>query len=88
MAKPTNTVTFTDNSTGKTVELPVIPGTIGPDVVDIRTLYSETGLFTFDPGFGMTASCKSYLTYIDGEVGQLLHGGYSISELAEKKRFS
>ena len=56
MAKPTNTVTFTDNSTGKTVELPVIPGTIGPDVVDIRTLYSETGLFTFDPGFGMTAS--------------------------------
>ena len=87
MAKPTNTVTFTDNSTGKTVELPVIPGTIGPDVVDIRTHYSETGLFTFDPGFGTTASCKSDLTYIDGEVGQLLHGGYSISELAEKSDF-
>lgn len=82
-----NTVTLTDNRTGQSVELPVLEGTVGPSVVDIRSIYSETGLFTFDPGFGMTGSCKSGLTYIDGEEGQLMHGGYSIAELAEKSDF-
>ena len=87
MAKPNRTITLTDNETGKSVELPVLSGTTGPDVVDIRTLYGETGLFTFDPGFGMTSSCKSSITFIDGDEGQLLHGGYSIAELAEKSDF-
>ncbi|NDA08285.1 MAG: citrate (Si)-synthase [Alphaproteobacteria bacterium] len=82
-----NTVTLTNNRTGQSVELPVLEGTVGPSVVDIRSIYSETGLFTFDPGFGMTGSCKSGLTYIDGEEGQLMHGGYSIAELAEKSDF-
>jgi citrate synthase len=82
-----NTVTLTDNRTGQSVELPVLEGTVGPSVVDIRSIYSETGLFTFDPGFGMTGSCKSGLTYINGEEGQLMHGGYSIAELAEKSDF-
>ena len=87
MADKKRTVTLTDSGSGKTVEFPVLTGTVGPDVVDIRSLYAETGLFTFDPGFGMTGSCKSSLTYIDGEKGQLLHGGYSIAELAEKSDF-
>ena len=82
-----NTVTLTDNRTGQSIELPVLEGTVGPSVVDIRSIYSETGLFTFDPGFGMTGSCKSGLTYINGEEGQLMHGGYSIAELAEKSDF-
>ena len=60
---------------------------MGPDVIDIRSIYSNMGLFTFDPGFGMTGSCKSSLTYIDGEEGQLLHSGYAIDELAEKSDF-
>ncbi|XDZ64731.1 citrate synthase [Alphaproteobacteria bacterium LSUCC0684] len=82
-----NTVTITDNRTGTSVDLPVLDGTIGPSVVDIRSIYADTGLFTFDPGFGMTGSCKSGLTYINGEEGQLMHGGYSIDELAEKSDF-
>ena len=61
------TVTVTDNSTGKSVTLPVNSGTIGPDVIDIRKLYAETGMFTFDPGYGATGSCVSGFTYIDGE---------------------
>ena len=81
------TVTISDSMTGKSVECPVISGSIGPDVVDIRNLYGQMGLFTFDPGFGATGSCKSSLTYIDGEQGELLHGGYSIDELAEKSDF-
>ena len=81
------TVTFTDNSTGKSVTLPVTGGTIGPEVIDIRKLYSETGMFTFDPGYGATGSCVSGLTYIDGEKGILLHRGYAIEDLAEKSDF-
>ena len=84
---PEKTVTLTDNSTGKSVTLPVSAGTIGPEVIDIRKLYAETGLFTFDPGFGATGSCISGLTYIDGENGILLHRGYAIEELAEKSNF-
>ena len=87
MAKKARTITLTDSETGESVELPVLSGTIGPDVVDVRSLHGETGIFTFDPGFSVTGSCKSSLTYIDGDKGQLLHGGYSISELAEKSTF-
>jgi citrate synthase len=82
-----NSVTLTDNSTGKTIELPVLEGTDGPPVIDIRKLYAETGMFTYDPGFTSTASCESELTFIDGDVGILRHGGYSIEELAAKSDF-
>jgi citrate synthase len=81
------TVTLTDNSTGKSVTLPVNAGSIGPKVIDIRNLYAEIGMFTFDPGYGATGSCVSGLTYIDGEAGILLHRGYAIEELAEKSEF-
>ena len=84
---PEKTVTLTDNSTGKSVTLPVSAGTIGPDVIDIRKLFAETGMFTFDPGYGATGSCVSGLTYIDGEEGILLHRGYAIEDLAEKSDF-
>ena len=69
------------------VELPVISGTVGPDVLDIRKLYGQTDCFTFDPGFTSTASCESQLTYIDGDQGVLLHRGYSIEELSEQSSF-
>ena len=65
-------------------DMAVMSGTIGPDVVDVTSLYKNTGLFTFDPGFSSTASCESKITYIDGDEGILLHRGYSIDELAEK----
>jgi citrate synthase len=81
------TVTLTDNSTGKSVVLPVIDGTIGPSVIDIRKLYAETGMFTYDPGFTSTGSCDSEITYIDGDEGILLHRGYAIDDLAEKSNF-
>ncbi len=72
---------------GETVTMPVRHGSIGPDVVDIRKLYGETGVFTFDPGFTSTASCESGITYIDGEKGMLLHRGYAIEDLAEHCSF-
>jgi citrate synthase len=72
---------------GKTHELPLIHGTIGPDVVDISKLYAATGNFTFDPGFTSTAACKSTITYIDGDEGVLLHRGYPIEELATNGDF-
>jgi len=81
------TVTVTDNATGRQFELPVIAGTVGPDVVDVRTLYGETGYFTFDPGFTSTGSCESTITYIDGDEGILLYRGYPIQELAEHSDF-
>ena len=77
-------VTITDNASGKSTILPVTSGTVGPDVIDIRKLYTETGMFTFDPGYGATGSSFSGLTYIDGDEGVLLHRGYAIEELAEK----
>ena len=80
-------VTMTDNASGKKVTFSVSSGTIGPDVIDIRNLYGETGMFTFDPGYGATGSCVSGLTYIDGDEGILLHRGYAIEELAEKADF-
>jgi citrate synthase len=67
---------------GKTLEFPVMPGTIGPEVVDIRTLYGKSGMFTYDPGFLSTASCNSTITYIDGDAGVLLYRGYPIEQLA------
>jgi citrate synthase len=72
---------------GKTVELPVYSGTVGPDVIDIGKLYAQTGMFTLDPGFTSTASCESQITYIDGDAGILLHRGYPIDQLAEKSNF-
>ena len=68
-------------------EFPVISGSLGPDVIDIRKLYSTTDQFTYDPGFTSTASCESKITYIDGEKGILLHRGYPIDELAENSDF-
>jgi len=82
MAK--NTVTITDNSTGKSIEIPLLQGTEGPATADIGKLYSELGIFTIDPGFTSTASCESKITYIDGEKGILLYRGYPIEQLAEK----
>jgi citrate synthase len=69
------------------IELPVLSGTVGPDVIDIRKLYAESGMFTFDPGFTSTASCDSSITYIDGDEGELLYRGYPIEQLAEKSHF-
>jgi citrate synthase len=71
----------------KSADLPVMSGTLGPDVIDIGKLYGATGAFTFDPGFLSTASCESKITYIDGDEGILLHRGYAIDELAEKGDF-
>ena len=65
----------------------VINGSVGPQVLDIRKLYGDTGLFTYDPGFTSTASCDSGLTYIDGDAGVLLHRGYPIDQLAEQSSF-
>ena len=65
----------------------VLSGSVGPDVIDIRKLYAQTGTFTYDPGFTSTASCDSAITYIDGDQGILLHRGYAIGELAEKSSF-
>ena len=81
------TVTLTDNQTGKSFDLPVMEGTVGPDVVDIRKLYGESNMFTFDPGYGATGSCLSGLTYIDGDEGVLLHRGYPIDQLANDSDF-
>ncbi|MFA4940157.1 citrate synthase [Brevundimonas sp.] len=77
------TLSFED----KTIELPVLSGSTGPDVIDIRKLYAGTGAFTFDPGFTSTAACESALTYIDGDAGVLLHRGYPIDQLASKSNF-
>ena len=74
-------------SDGKIVVLPVYGGTHGPDVIDIRKLYAQTGMFTYDPGFLSTASCNSTITFIDGDKGELLYRGYPIEQLAAKCDF-
>jgi citrate synthase len=74
------TLSFSDGSPN--MELPIYKGTIGPDVIDIRKLYAQTGKFTYDPGFLSTASCNSAITYIDGDKGELLYRGYPIEQLA------
>ena len=68
-------------------ELKVLKGSLGPDVIDIRNLYNQTGLFTYDPSYGATSSCESSITFIDGDEGVLLHRGYPIEQLAEKSSF-
>jgi len=85
MAK--STATLTDNETGKSFEFPIIHGTIGPRLVDIRKMYGASGMFTYDPGFTSTGSCGSKITYIDGDEGVLLYRGYNIAELAEQSDF-
>jgi citrate synthase len=81
--KPAATIT----ANGKQLELPVYGGSVGPDVIDIRKLYAETNVFTYDPGFTSTASCESQITYIDGDEGTLLYRGYPIDQLADKSSF-
>jgi len=71
----------------KSLDLPIYSGTIGPDVIDIRNLYTNAGVFTFDPGYTSTGSCESAITYIDGDKGELLYRGYPIEQLAEKSNF-
>ncbi len=68
----------------KSYEFDILDGSVGPSVIDIRSLYAQTGLFTYDPGFTSTAACDSSITYIDGDVGELLYRGYSIDQLAEQ----
>ena len=81
------TVTITDNATGKQVELDLLSPTIGPKAIDIRKLHKELGYFTYDPGFMATASCSSKITYLDGDQGTLLYRGYPIEQLAEHSTF-
>jgi citrate synthase len=79
------TLSFSDGT--PSVDFPIFGGTIGPDVIDVRSLYAKTGKFTYDPGFMSTASCRSNITYIDGDEGVLLYRGYPIEQLAEKCDF-
>ena len=79
-----NKATLSFSSGNPDVELPIYQGSIGPDVIDIRKLYAQTGQFTYDPGFMSTAACQSAITYIDGDKGELLYRGYPIEQLAEK----
>lgn len=81
------TVTITDNATGKQVELEVLEPTLGAKCIDIRKLYKELGFFTYDPGFMSTASCSSRITYLDGAQGTLLYRGYPIEQLAEHSTY-
>ena len=80
-------VTITLDGTNKSSSAPLVPGSIGPSVADIRKIYADLGVFTFDHGFGMTAACESKITYIDGDEGVLLYRGYPIEQLAEKSDF-
>ena len=81
--KPSATLTVNNRQ----LELPVYGGSVGPDVIDIRKLYGDGKVFTYDPGFTSTASCESQITYIDGDEGVLLYRGYPIDQLAEKSSF-
>ena len=74
--------TLFNNESGQSYEIPVLKGTEGPNVLDIRKLYQKTGMFTYDPGFTSTASCESAITYINGNKGILRHRGYDIRDLA------
>ena len=77
-----NKATMSFSNGSPSVDLPVYQGTVGPDVIDIRKLYAQTGMFTYDPGFLSTAACQSAITYIDGDKGELLYRGYPIEQLA------
>ncbi len=80
-------ITVSLDGSNKSSSLPLVDGTIGPSVADIRKLYGDLGIFTYDPGYGATASCESKITYIDGDEGVLLYRGYPIEQLAEKSTF-
>ncbi|MGE4221294.1 MAG: citrate synthase [Alphaproteobacteria bacterium] len=80
-------VTLVDHSTGNKFDFPLMPGSVGPKVIDVRKLYGTSGYFTYDPGYTSTGSCESKITYIDGDVGVLMHRGYKIEDLAEKTDF-
>jgi len=86
-AAPAGLVTLKDQRTGKSVDLPVLDGSVGPSVIDIRKLYGQTGYFTYDPGYTSTGSCESKITFIDGDEGVLLYRGYAIEELAQQSDF-
>jgi len=83
--KPAGSATLTYKN--RVYELPTFSGSEGPEVVDIRKLYGEADIFTYDPGFTSTASCESDITFIDGDKGILLYRGYSIDQLAEHSNF-
>ena len=87
MTKSNKPETATLNSLDKDYHFDIMQGSVGPSVIDVSKLYAQTGQFTYDPGFTSTASCKSNITYIDGEKGVLLHRGYPIEQLAEKGNF-
>ena len=80
-------VQVSDSSTSKSTSLPVVTGTVGPAAIDIGKLHKDTGLFTYDPGFMSTASCRSAITYIDGDAGVLMYRGYPIEQLAKHSNF-
>ena len=80
-------ITITLDGTNKSSKMNLLPGTVGPSVFDIRKLYDQLGVFTYDPGYGSTASCESKITYIDGDVGELLYRGYPIEQLADNSNF-
>ena len=80
-------VTITQDGSNKAVSIPILEPTLGTPVFDIRKLYGDLGLFTYDPGYGGTAACDSKITYIDGDEGVLLYRGYPIEQLAEKSTF-
>jgi citrate synthase len=82
-----DTVTMTDNRTGKSIECPIIDGVYGAPVIEMKSLYKELGMFTYDPGFMTTAACRSSITYLDGEKGILLHRGYPIEQLAQQSSY-
>ncbi len=85
--KNANFFTLTDNGSGDSWKLPVLEGSVGPKVIDVRSLYADTNCFTYDPGFTSTGSCESKITYIDGDEGILLYRGYPIDQLAEKSDY-
>jgi len=82
-----DSITLTDNNNGESHEFPILRGTMGPGAFEVTSLYKETGMFTYDPGFMATASCHSSITYLDGEHGVLLYRGYPIEQLATKASF-
>ena len=85
MTEKLATLSFSDGK--PSIDFPVLGGTVGPEVIDVRSLYAKTGMFTYDPGFLSTASCRSKITYIDGDVGVLQYRGYPIEQLAENCTF-
>ena len=86
MSQPAS-ITISLDGSNKSAAMPLLSGTLGPQVADIRKLYGQLGIFTYDPGYGETASCESKITYIDGDEGVLLYRGYPIDQLAEKSDF-